>query len=132
MAGEARKDVVANGQSPEQSIVLELERSADAEACGLDGMDFLETRAIENNIAGISAIHSVDHIEERTFASPVRADQCANLAARDVEAEAGQRGDPLERERDVVKLENGVRHGFKFPPPRTHALSLAPYAPHRA
>src|SRR6185369_9697834 len=64
--------------------------------------------AVPENLAVLRVIDTVDDVEHRTLASPVRADDGADLMLADVEGNVGQRLDPAEAQGNVLQVEDDV------------------------
>ncbi len=91
---QAGEKVVEHAHFFEQRVVLE--GAANASARGAQGVDAVEMLLFEDDLAGVKAIHAIEHIEQRTFTGAVRADQRANLAALHVKRQGIDGLDPFE------------------------------------
>src|SRR5437868_799215 len=113
----AGNDVVQYGHSSEHSDVLE--RTRDPPSGGLARRHVALGPAVEGHLARLRTVDAADDVEERALARTVRTDDGAYLVAADSEANAGEREDGSERERDVAQakkrlLRRGSAH-VSFP-----------------
>ncbi|MNO96179.1 hypothetical protein D3C76_878420 [compost metagenome] len=103
---QAGQEVVDHAHFLEQRVVLE--RSAYAPARSAQRIDALERLLLEHDRTGIEAVHAVEHIEQRTLARPVGADQRADLATAHIERQVVDRLDAFEGQGNTADLQDGI------------------------
>ena len=99
----AGHDVVERRHALEQCDVLE--RSGDAAARGGRRAHAAALFALESDAAMCRVIETVDAVQHRRLAGPIRADDRADFALADVERNIRERLDAAESERHVLDRE---------------------------
>ena len=83
---------------------------ADAEALRRRGVRNLDFRTLEPNLAGVALVDAVEDLHERRLAGAVLADQCMDLARKEVEMAIDERVDPGEVLDYPAHFKEGLGH----------------------
>ena len=98
----SQTNVVQDGHTPEQLNLLK--RPRQAQSGSLVGGIAGDVLALEDELAFLGTVQSVDAVHHARFSRSVGPDYGENLTLSDLEAHIGQRGYTMKRQEDVLSL----------------------------
>jgi hypothetical protein len=104
----ADHDVLEDRERREDAEVLEAARDPDPGQ--LAGRQPQEVPAVERHGATARLVHARQRVEQRALAGAVGTDHREQLAAGDVEADAGERGHRTEAQGEIAHRQQGLGH----------------------
>src|SRR5882672_10136523 len=99
---EPNHDILDDGQIEKQTTILK--RAPYTRRCNLMHGFSAQQRVVQIDMAGRTDI-AADRIEKSGFAGPVRADNRADLARRDIKADVGHRPQAGKLDADMFELQ---------------------------